>query len=78
MPLSKIDLDEVAKASDGFSGAEIEQVVVSALYAVRDNDEINTQHILDGIKSTRPLSVVMAEKIERLRQWSSNRTVTVD
>ena len=76
---AEINLDEVAQASDGFSGAEIEQVVVSALYAVRaEDDEMNTQYLIDEIKSTRPLSVVMAEQIDRLRDWASDRTVPVD
>ena len=77
MSITDIDLDVVAEASNGFSGAEIEQVVVSSLYAVHD-DKVNTQHILDGIKSTRPLSIVMAEKIEQLRLWAHDRTVPVD
>jgi len=77
MSIADINLDVVAEASDGFSGAEIEQVVVSSRYAVHD-DKINTQHILGGIKSTRPLSIVMAEKIEQLRLWAHDRTVPVD
>ena len=75
---AEVNLDEVAQASEGFSGAEIEQVVVSSLYAINDGDEMNTQYLLDEIKATRPLSVVMAEQIDRLRDWAADRTVPVD
>ncbi|MDH3342376.1 MAG: AAA family ATPase [Gammaproteobacteria bacterium] len=76
---SEVNLNEVAEMSAGFSGAEIEQVVVSALYAVRaEDDEMNTKYLLDEIKATRPLSVVMAEKIDLLREWAADRTVPVD
>ena len=74
-----VNLDEVARASEGFSGAEIEQVVVSALYTIHaEEEQMNTQYLLDGIKATRPLSVVMAEQIEQLREWAAERTVPVD
>ena len=76
--IAEVNLDEVAQASEGFSGAEIEQVVVSSLYAIHDDDEMNTQYLLDEIKATRPLSVVMAEQIDRLRDWAADRTVPVD
>jgi len=77
--INDVNLDEVAQACDGFSGAEIEQVVVSAMYAVRTEDDgMNTKHLIDEIKATRPLSVVMAEQISELRMWAANRTVPVD
>jgi ATP-dependent 26S proteasome regulatory subunit len=77
--IDDVNMDEVARACDGFSGAEIEQVVVSAQYAVRAGDgEMNTRYLLDEIAATRPLSVVMDEKITRLRQWAAHRTVPVD
>jgi SpoVK/Ycf46/Vps4 family AAA+-type ATPase len=73
------DIDALARASDGFSGAEIEQAVVSALYAVHGNGgSMNSDHILEEISRTQPLSVVMAEKIATLRQWATGRTVPAD
>lgn len=73
------ELDELAAASDGFSGAEIEQAVVAALYAAHATREpLTTAHILDEIGQTRPLSVVMAERIAELRTWAANRTVACD
>ena len=73
------DLPLLAASSEGFSGAEIEQAVVSSLYASQDDqDELNTQHLLDELALTRPLSVVMGEKIARLRHWAKDRTVPAD
>lgn len=70
------DLAALANACDGFSGAEIEQVVVSAVYAgqaqSRDPDH---QMLLDCVRATSPLSVVMAEALDDLRGWASERTV---
>jgi SpoVK/Ycf46/Vps4 family AAA+-type ATPase len=71
-----IDLDRVAAAAEGFSGAEIEQAVVSALYAAHAKQScLTTQLLLDELAATRPLSVLMAEKISALRLWAEGRTV---
>jgi len=73
------DIDKLIEVSDGFSGAEIEQAVVSALYAVHaQRGELTTELIIEEIKQTRPLSVVMSEKIASLRRWASERTVPVE
>jgi len=73
------DLESLATASDGFSGSEIEQAIVSSMYAVyAQSTELNTQHILDELKQTKPLSVVMGEKIQHIRDWASDRTVPVE
>jgi hypothetical protein len=77
--MGSFDLVRLATASDGFSGAEIEQSVVSAIYTAHSNTvELSNNHILQEIKTTRPLSVVMAEKISALREWARGRTVPVD
>jgi len=74
-----IDMDKIAQASQQFSGSEIEQVVVSSLYAIHENDRnINTQDILNEISATRPLAVVMSEQISQLRNWAAERTVPAD
>ena len=76
---AQFDLPRLSATSQGFSGAEIEQSVVSANYAAHAQQvELNNQHILQEIKSTRPLSVVMAERIDQLRDWAKDRTVPVD
>ena len=73
------DLSTLMQASEGFSGAEIEQGVVSAMYAVNAvGATLTTDHLLAEFKRTRPLSVVMREKIDGLRRWASERTVPAD
>jgi AAA+ superfamily predicted ATPase len=73
------DLRALAAASAGFSGAEIEQAVVSALYAAHACQEsLQTRHIVAALGATKPLSVVMAEKIAYLRAWAKERTVLAD
>src|SRR6202008_443313 len=58
------DLAALATAAEGFSGAEIEQAVVSALYAAHARKAaMTTPDVLTEIAATKPLSVVMAEKI---------------
>jgi SpoVK/Ycf46/Vps4 family AAA+-type ATPase len=70
------DLVALAEAAHGFSGAEIEQAVVSALYtAFARGAELATEHILEEIKATKPLSVTRAEDVEALREWARGRAV---
>jgi SpoVK/Ycf46/Vps4 family AAA+-type ATPase len=69
-------LDELAQASAGFAGAEIEQAVVAALYAARAREEaVTTDLVLNELAATRPLSVVMAERVDWLRRWAADRAV---
>jgi len=72
------DLEVLADRTEGFSGAEIEQVVVAAFYAVDGNEQIDTGALLEEIQRTRPLSVVMAENVAALRSWAASRTVPAD
>ncbi len=70
------DLDALAAASEGFSGAEIEQAVVAGLYSVIGGEgQLNSAILLQELEATRPLSVVMSEKIAVLRAWADGRTV---
>lgn len=73
------DLVQLVEASDGFSGAEVEQGLVAALYAAHAMKQtLTTQHVLAEFKRTRPLSVVMSEKLHALRLWAAERTVPAD
>jgi len=70
------DLETLADASDGFSGSEIEQVVVSALYtAFANGTQLDTAALLAEARETRPLSVTMVERVEAMRAWARGRTV---
>jgi len=76
---SALDLPALAAACDGFSGAEIEQAIVSALYAARAaRGAVTQEELLSELHGTRPLSVLMAEKVQGLRDWAAGRTVPVD
>jgi len=76
---SAFDLAQLAAASDGFSGAEIEQVVVSALYAAQAQQQaVDNGTLLRGIQATSPLSVIMAERLGELRAWARGRTVSAN
>lgn len=73
------DLAALVTATEGFSGAEIEQVVVSGLYAALGEDRTpDTAMLAEEINSTYPLSVTMAEKLNYLREWAEGRAVKVD
>jgi SpoVK/Ycf46/Vps4 family AAA+-type ATPase len=74
---AEFDLAALAAAADGFSGAEIEQAIVSALYAANaENTEVTQQHLVRALQETRPLSVLMAEQVSELREWAKDRTVS--
>jgi SpoVK/Ycf46/Vps4 family AAA+-type ATPase len=74
---AKFGIEALAAAAEGFSGAEIEQVVVSGLYgAFSANCELTNDMLITEIGRTRPLSVTRAEQIENLRAWASERTVS--
>ena len=73
---STFDLDRIAAAADGFSGAEIEQAVVSGLYTAFGEDrDLDTETLCTELQSTRPLSVTMAERVAKLRAWAADRCV---
>ncbi|MGB9203691.1 MAG: AAA family ATPase [Terriglobales bacterium] len=70
------DLDRVAEAAKGFSGAEIESAVQTALYAAfARKQELSTEDLLTALSSTVPLSITRAEEIAELRAWAKDRAV---
>jgi len=70
------DLDRVAEAAKGFSGAEIESAVQTALYAAfARKQELSNEDLLTALSSTVPLSVTRAEEIAELRGWAKDRAV---
>jgi SpoVK/Ycf46/Vps4 family AAA+-type ATPase len=69
-------LDRLVAASEGFSGAEIEQAVVASLYTSHaQRVEVSAQGIGVELAGTRPLSIVLAESLAALRTWAADRTV---
>jgi SpoVK/Ycf46/Vps4 family AAA+-type ATPase len=74
-----LDLDRLVKETQGFSGSEIEQAIVSAMYTAHaQGAQVSETELLNEIKQTKPLSVIMAERIEEVRDWAAKRTVPCD
>lgn len=72
-------LSALINASEGFSGAEIEQAVVAARFAAQTEDKpADANHLLAELGRTRPLSVVMAEQLDTMREWATSRAVMAD
>lgn len=71
---TRFDLDQLANVSDGFSGAEIEQALVAAMYEAFAQDREFTQlDIIAAVKATQPLSKTMSEQVAALRDWARQR-----
>ena len=72
-------LPALAAASAGFSGAELEQAIVAALYTAHaEQKPLDTDLLMQEIRQAKPLSVLMAEQVETLRAWAIERTVPAD
>ena len=75
---ARFDLTPLLDATEGFSGAEIEQIVVAAIYrCLSQKRPLDTSLLLEEIKQTVPLSVTRREEIEHLRETASGRFVSV-
>jgi SpoVK/Ycf46/Vps4 family AAA+-type ATPase len=72
----EFDLDNASAAADGFSGAEIDAAVQSALYAAYASKQpLTTQSLLEALSRTVPLSVTCTEEIQAQRAWAKQRAV---
>ncbi|MCC7194024.1 MAG: AAA family ATPase [Gemmatimonadaceae bacterium] len=73
------DLARLVAATDGFSGAEIEESINTGLYsAFADNRPLVTEDLLAAAQGTRPLSQLAARRLADLRAWASGRTVPAE
>jgi len=70
------DIALLAGETEGFSGAEIEQAIINAMYNAFDESEreFTTEDILRGAREVIPIAKLMSERIEKLRDWASERT----
>ena len=72
--IDRFDIEQLTKVSDGFSGAEIEQAIIAAMYDAFAQDREFTQlDIIAAIKATLPLSRTMTEQVTALRDWAGQR-----
>ena len=70
----KFDVATLVEASKDFSGAEIEEAIISALYdAFSERRQLSTAHVLATLTQTVPLARTMDEQISRLRAWAEGR-----
>ena len=73
---AKFDLATLVAASEGFSGAEIEQAITAGLYrALHDKQPLTTPMLCEEMRGTQPLSVSRREDVERLRDMARGRFV---
>jgi SpoVK/Ycf46/Vps4 family AAA+-type ATPase len=71
---SQFEIEPLVEASKDFSGAEIEQAIISGLYdAFSGQQQLTTGHILTSLHQTVPLAKTMDEQIAGLRQWAEGR-----
>ncbi len=70
----KFDLPQLALASEGFNGAEIEEAIIASMFdALSSDTELNTETIRSAIAETVPLSKMMSEALDRMRGWAHGR-----
>jgi ATP-dependent 26S proteasome regulatory subunit len=70
------DMERLAISCEGFTGADIEQVIISALYTSFDRGVgLSTELLVEEVHMTRPLTQTMPERISALRNWARERTV---
>lgn len=72
--IERFDIDQLATICDGFSGAEIEQAIIAAMYeAFAQGREFTQLDIIAASRATLPLSKTMTEQVTALREWARNR-----
>lgn len=73
---ANFELDRLASAAEGYSGAEIDAAVQTAMYAAFSTKKpLTTDDLIQAIQSTVPLSATRAEEIQALRHWAQQRAV---
>ncbi len=74
--IRQFNLEKLAAATEGYSGAEIEQIIYDAMFNAFDDNqrEFTEEDLLNSVSEIIPISRLMSEKIEALRQWATHRT----
>jgi len=74
MDPATFDIETLTRNSEGYSGAEIEEAIISAMFdAFYDKQGLTTDRVLSSLKQTVPLSRTMKEDIDELRKWAASR-----
>jgi hypothetical protein len=75
---AQFDLPTLARESDAFSGAEIEQAVIAALYrSLHTKQPLTTERVVEALHATVPLSASRREDIGRIRERAQGRFTPV-
>ena len=70
----QFDLTVVVEESERYSGAELEQVVVGAMFkSYADGREVDTDDLIDSVREIVPLAVTMDDQLKDLRDWARSR-----
>ncbi len=72
---AKFDIAQLVEASSGYSGSELEEIIVSALYDAYDasKEDIDTAGLLASVQEVIPLSQTMRERLSEMREWAKSR-----
>lgn len=74
MDTRQFDLDTLAHASKGYSGAEIEESIISAMFNIfYGKQKMTTEKLIESLRQTVPLSKTMSEDLEKLLRWAQGR-----
>ena len=74
MNTDEFDLEALAQSAVGYSGAEIEEAIISAMFdSFYEKEKLATDRLIEGLKLTVPLSKTMSEDIDELRKWAEGR-----
>jgi len=74
MDPAKFELEALGKAAEGYSGAEIEEAIISSMFdAFYEKQELTSERLQNSLRQTVPLSRTMKEDIDALRQWAAGR-----
>ena len=70
----EFDLEALSQAAAGYSGAEIEEAIISAMFdAFYEKEKLTAERVLESLKQAVPLSKTMSEDIDELRKWADGR-----
>lgn len=74
--VKSVDIDAIAEASNGYTGAELEAAINEANFnSAHDNEPLNTKYILDEINKTSPISVIRKDSIKEMQEWAKKNKV---
>lgn len=72
----KFDLEKLVTYTDGYSGSEIEVLINEGIFqSAYEKTTLNTNHLLNEMKKTNPLSVTMGDKLKQIQEWAKKNNI---